>query len=268
MLRTTFKMTLLAFSVLCVCVVSLAQTQADASTDGKDLFGYDPASQSKWKDKPEWQACGRMNQSPIDITSRIENPNLPPITFQYKSTTLKFETNPYNLKIDCKDTGNQVVIDGKTYKLKEFHFHRPAEEVVAGERAAMSIHFVHQNVDPACGANNNPCSVVVAVEILEGKPDPDMKDPMTKAVRKLLITWGPPSGEPLDLFELLPADKSYFRYQGSLTTPPCTPNITWYVLRRGIYFPPEQIAQFAARFPSPNARETQPANTRVPEWSR
>lgn len=95
-----------------------------------------------------------------------------------------------------------------------------------------------------------------------------MKDPMTKAVRKLLITYGPPSGEPLDLSEFLPADKTYFRYQGSLTTPPCDEPITWYVLRRGIYFPPEQIAQFAARFPSPNARETQPANRRVPEWSR
>jgi carbonic anhydrase len=257
-------MTLLAFSMLFTCAASFAQTKADVA-DTTALFGYDPAGQSKWKDT--WRACGGTKQSPIDISTRTENPNLPQITFQYKSTTLKFETNPYNLKIDCKDTGNQIVIDGKTYKLKEFHFHRPAEEMVSGQRAAMSIHFVHQNVDPACDrVENNPCFVVVAVEVLEGKPDPDMKDPMTKAVRKLLITYGPPSGEPLDLSELLPADKTYFRYQGSLTTPPCTENITWYVLRRGIYFPPEQIAQFAARFPSPNARETQPANGRVPTW--
>ncbi len=266
MLRITFRTTLLGFILLLACAASFAQTQADVA-DTTALFGYDPASQSKWKDT--WRGCGGTKQSPIDITTRTENPYLPPIIFQYKSTALKFTPNPYNIKIDCKDTGNQIVIDGKTYKLKEFHFHRPAEEVVAGERAAMSIHFVHQNVDPACGrADDNPCSVVVAVEILEGKPDPEMKDPMTKAVRKLLITYGPPSGEPLDLSEFLPADKTYFRYQGSLTTPPCDEPITWYVLRRGIYFPPEQIAQFAARFPSPNARETQPANGRVPMWSR
>jgi carbonic anhydrase len=138
----------------------------------------------------------------------------------------------------------------------EFHFHRPSEEAVNNHRSAMVIHLVHENARKE----------IVAVSILvEEGPDPT---PRAKELIDALIRNFPPPETPtsppqINADNLLPpGSRDYFRFAGSLTTPPCTEGLTFFVLKTPIYLPAYQIMELARRFPSPNARDIQETNDR------
>lgn len=252
---------LVFFFILCLAFVSFAEAQSDTTEKAPANFSYDPVGQAKWGG-----TCATGSaQSPIDISKPIENPKLKEIAFQQNDKTpLKFADNPYNFKVDCAGYDNQITIDGKVFQLIEFHFHRPAEESVAGDIAPISVHLVHKSVDPGCVGHD--CYAVVAVSIREGAPDPKI----TALLRKMWATYIDKTANTINPYDLLPSavDRTYFRYKGSLTTPDCNETVTWYVMRRDIQFSREQIQQFAARFTFPNARTMQPRNGRTIEWFR
>jgi carbonic anhydrase len=70
-----------------------------------------------------------------------------------------------------------------------------------------------------------------------------------------------PAGVTIDVGELLPGDRSYYSFTGSLTTPPCTEGVRWFVLRNASRLSPGQLETFAARYPM-DARPVQPLNGR------
>ena len=65
----------------------------------------------------------------------------------------------------------------------------------------------------------------------------------------------------IDPSELLPADRSYFSYVGSLTTPPCTEGVRWFVLKDPVTVSSSEIGTFTKLYPR-NARPLQPVNGR------
>lgn len=133
----------------------------------------------------------------------------------------------------------------RTYTLKQFHFHHPSEHLVNGQRFAMEAHFVHEASDGLA---------VVGVLISPGKRNAVFE----KIVATMPSDEGPATqADPaIDLRRLLPAHRSYFRYEGSLTTPPCSETVNWIVLAQPIEVNEADIARFAELYPM-NARPAQ-----------
>jgi carbonic anhydrase len=231
-------------------------------------FAYDngPVGQGTWCD-----VCNRFRrfQAPINIPGKIADgspdPALPAIKFigYDKPTPLATKKNLHNLKVDYSKGDSSIEIAGMgTYKLQEFHFHRPSEEAVNNYRYPMVIHLVHQKANCPMGQPN--CAVALGVLVEEGEPTQE-----TSNLLKILFQHFPPplvqGGPSIQVKDLLPSDyenAGYYNFPGSLTTPPCTENVTFFILKTPVKFSAEQIRQFARRYPLPNARDIQDFNNR------
>jgi carbonic anhydrase len=159
-------------------------------------------------------------QSPIDIRGAKAG-GLPPITFSYRPSLLKMIDNGHTVQVTYAP-GSFITVGGQRYDLQQFHFHHPAEEKVAGKSYPMVVHLVHKN---AAGR-----LAVVAVLLTKGTANPLI----AKLWQNLPSEHGKevaPQGTFVDATELLPAARGYFTFSGSLTTPPCSEGVTWFVLK-------------------------------------
>lgn len=212
--------------------------------------------------------AGSMRQAPINLpdTQESEQPEIQFNNYNIKTSLVIYPDNPYNLKINYKGSNNPVAaitIGTTTYKLQEFHFHRPSEEAVDNRRFPMVLHLVH--LKDGCQLGDPGCAVVISVLIEQGTP----QDSTSALLQTLFNNFPPPTGtrpDEISLEGLIPRDyageKNYWRFDRSLTTPPCTENVTFYVLKAKLMFSPEQLAEFERRYPAPNARDIQPRNNR------
>ena len=140
----------------------------------------------------------------------------------------------------------QLTVDGKSYNLLQFHFHTPSEHYIGGLPYPMEVHFVHQAEDGQLG--------VIGVLMKLGEE--------SKAISKI---WGAIAEQgtiSLSAKDLLPANLDYFKYEGSLTTPPCSEGVQWHVVKEPITISEAQLIAFQELFPV-NARPVQPLNTRT-----
>jgi carbonic anhydrase len=140
----------------------------------------------------------------------------------------------------------------KPYTLKQFHFHHPSEEHVNGHGYDMVVHLVHADAEGQMA--------VVAVFLKEGNANPSIDllwQNLPKEKGKAIDV----SGVTLNAKDLLPADHGYYTFSGSLTTPPCSEGVTWYVMKNPVALSKAQVAAFAKLYPG-NARPIQAANGR------
>jgi len=203
----------------------------------------------------EFKSCksgDESKQSPIDIPdAKARKGDLPGLLFNYKSVPLKIVDNGHTIEV-IYPPGSVVSIDGKRYELQQFHFHKPAEEKIDGKGHEMSLHLVHKGPDGKL--------MVIAVLIDAGKENKALKtlwDHLPKEKDKEVTV----DNVKIDAVDLLPTDKGYYTYAGSLTTPPCSEQVTWYVLKTPVQASADQIARFGRIYPM-NARPIQPFNDR------
>ncbi len=217
-------------------------------------------------------ANGKM-QSPIDITGYLAakknslqfNYHLSPLNIVYDGLTqLDFNhhqeviNDGHTIQVNFPAQGPEEIISyqGKNYRLIQFHIHAPSENLYDGVAYPLEIHFVHQ------GDGN---LAVVGVFVVPGKPNPTLQTiidhlPTTKGKVMTLDNVNiQPSG-------LIPDNISYYRFDGSLTTPPCTEGVKWIVMRNSITASSEQINQLKAAIGQANARPVQPLNQRKIEF--
>jgi len=196
-------------------------------------------------------AVGRM-QSPIDIRARLAtHEKLPRLAFSYTSTRLHIIDNGHSVQVDV-DKGSTLAVGGVRFPLVQFHFHKPSEEAIDGRRSAMVAHLVHRD------AHGN--LAVVAVLLREGAAN-SLVATLWQDLPKHKGHETSPPGVTIDPAQLLPADRSYFSYVGSLTTPPCTEGVRWFVLKSPVSLSSAEISTFAKLYPS-NARPLQPLSGR------
>ena len=216
-------------------------------------WGYQgPGGPDRWGELgPEFAACARgTRQSPIDIRDGIKV-QLDPVQFDYHASGFRVVDNGHTVQVDV-GPGSAIDVLGRRYELLQFHFHRPSEERIEGRQFAMVAHLVHKSADGRLA--------VVAVLLEHGRAHP-----VVQAVwNNLPLDKGEdvPARMSLDLGKLLPEDRSYFTYMGSLTTPPCSEGVLWMVLRQPVAVSPEQDSIFARLYPM-NARPIQPASGRL-----
>jgi carbonic anhydrase len=197
----------------------------------------------------EFPTCGKgKSQSPLNIKGPFEKVRFN-IVPDYKPGPLKILNNGHTIQVNVMP-GSKIRIDGKAYDLLQFHFHRPSEEHINGKPSAMVIHFVHKN--------DSGELAVLGVLLQEGNENPGIKTLWSHAPPKE----GPevaPDNVAFNPANLLPREMEFFHYDGSLTTPPCTEKVKFYILKTQVNIGKEQITQFPFKM---NARPVQPLNER------
>ncbi len=200
----------------------------------------------------DFEACEvGKDQSPIDIKNAIPA-KLSTIKVNYQPQALAVLNNGHTLQVNAKP-GNTIEFEGETYDLLQYHFHIPSEHAVNGKKAPMEVHLVHKGqtsgkltvlgVMMVPGAASSLVQSVWDAAPAEAGPVKDIAD----------VSLNPAS--------LLPAGRDYFRYEGSLTTPPCSEIVHWVTFKQPITVSQAQIDAFGKLF-SNNARPLQPGNRR------
>jgi carbonic anhydrase len=203
--------------------------------------------------KPEFNLCAiGKRQSPIAIRddATLLGP-AEPIRFIYTPSRGTVVNNGHTIQVDVEGE-NSITVRGSTYKLLQFHFHTPSEEMINSKRYPMVAHLVHKN--------DAGQLAVVAVLLEQGEPNPLIDTVWTYLPLDTNDRVSIPEGL-LDLNQLLPSDQRYYQFIGSLTTPPCTEGVLWMVLKQPLRLSPAQFRVFSQLFPL-NARPVQPLNGR------
>lgn len=197
--------------------------------------------------KPEFTLCKTgQRQSPIDIRGGLAV-DLEPVRFDYQASKFAVLDNGHTVQVELAK-GNTIEIGGKRFELQQFHFHRPSEERIDGRQFEMSLHLVHKDEQGKLA--------VVALLFDKGPAHPVLQQ--VWANLPLERGEAAPARVPLELSALLPPDRRYYTYMGSLTTPPCSEGVQWIVMRHPVTLSPEQIEIFARIYPM-NARPVQSA---------
>lgn len=200
---------------------------------------------------PDFEPCEEgKEQSPINIPpSAPVNP--PNIVFNYRPTRLHIINNSYTIQINC-DKGSWIKVEDETYHLQQFHFHAKSEHTLAGQYGDMELHLVHQN--------ERGVYAVIGAIIKRGADNPayaPIFDNLPEEPGDLeTIGW-----TTFNAVDLLPQERSYYRYNGSLTTPPCTEGVKWFMLTQPVTLSASQIAAYE-RLYNNNYRPVQPLNGR------
>ena len=239
---------LLVIASICVPYAAMAQERPAHE------WGYRGAEgPTHWGDlASEYAACKTgHSQSPVNIGG-AKVADLPTIQFEYKPSAVHIINNGHTIEI-IYAPGSFIEVGGKRYELKQFHFHHPSEETIKGKRFPMELHLVHAD------ASGN--LAVVSVLLQEGAANPLVEMLWGLAPK----TVGPEKADDslqINAADLLPADHSYYAFAGSLTTPPCTEGVNWYVLETPVMISSKQVATFAKIYPY-DERPTQPLNGRT-----
>lgn len=242
-----------AASVLaCATLVGPIRAQEHSSADKSHWSYSGPSGPEHWGDlEPDYATCKTgSRQSPIDIEGARAS-DLPQIQFNYQVSPLKIINNGHTIQINY-ESGSSITIGDKQYSLVQFHFHHPSEEKISGKQFDLVAHLVHKD-----GQGN---LAVVAILFQNGQTNPFL-DLLWKYVPKDIGKEVVNKKVNLNVADLLPADRSYYTFDGSLTTPPCSEGVTWYVMKNAVELSTEEISTFAKWYPM-NARPVQPTNGR------
>ena len=219
---------------------------------GDKKWSYDKTGPKYWGLlKETFSACseGRA-QSPVNLTGAV-NAQLPSLGFDYKPSPLEVEHKGHTIQVNIQP-GSFLEIDDERFQLLQFHYHTLSEHTVDGQHFPMELHLVH--------ANEAGELAVVGILMAIGKPN------------VLIDTlWHQLPGHPeitikspifINPADLLPGERSYYRYDGSLTTPPCSEGVRWHVLTQPIGVSQAQVELFHTII-GPSARPVQPLNDRT-----
>src|SRR6056297_535036 len=177
--------------------------------------------------------CNGNKQSPIDIKEAVKNDKLKSLGFKYTETQVDIINNGHTVQFNI-DPGSSVMIDGKKYDLLQFHYHATSEHTIKGEYSPLEVHFVHRHADDDFA--------VVGIMYEQGEAN----DLFNKYLKHFPAEKGEyTSDEKFDLAALLPNNLSYYHYDGSLTTPPCSEVVSWYMLQNPLTASKDQIKDFS-----------------------
>lgn len=233
---------------------ALSATTSFAAQGAAPHWEYQGAhGTAHWADiDPGYETCGRGHaQSPIDIRN-AQVAQLPALEFAYGRVAPSIVNNGHTVQVNVPQ-GQFLTIDGSRYELVQFHFHSPSEEKVQGKPSAMVAHFVHRN---AAGK-----LAVVAALIQPGKAATDFEAVLSHLPQHAGETLTV-DGLELNLAGLLPTERRYWEFEGSLTTPPCSEGVRWMVLTQPVKVSAEAIQNMHRLYPA-NARPVQPLNGRI-----
>jgi len=193
-------------------------------------------------------------QTPINITTaeKVPIPPLPPLEFSYKPAELDLvnDCNKYLLKVRFPDN-LWLKVARKPYRLSEIDFHAPSENAVNGKRTPMSIEFIHLSPESTF--------LIIEVPVVVGKENPVIKtlwEHIPGGGKETVV-----ASVKINPMDLLPQDRGFYRFPGSLTTPVCNEGVKWFLMKEPIEMSEAQIAKYKDYYHD-TARPLQPSNDR------
>lgn len=252
------------FSLLFIGVFVQADQQAGQSA----VFTYEGShGPEKWGSlSPQFSTCSNgKSQSPVDIMKNHTSfgKQLQSLIRKYTTSNATLINNGFNIGVHFEEnSGGVAVIDGKNYNLKQMHWHSPSEHRLNGEQFAAELHLLHQADDGSLS--------IIAILLQLGDPDP-LLEKLQEKLKELANEKCGGDEEAhlaignLDTRHLRKKTRKYYRYQGSLTTPPCTENVVWSLLGKVRTVSKEQVEALKAPLDAAyknNARPAQPLNGR------
>ncbi|MEZ4754619.1 MAG: carbonic anhydrase family protein [Bdellovibrionota bacterium] len=206
----------------CLIVLICAFVSTTAYADGYSYNG--DTGPGYWAGLDElYTQCGTdTTQSPIDITKAKRDKTLKALSLELLPTEVDLKNNGHTIEQEYAE-GSSITVDGVEYELLQFHFHTLSEHTVKGSHQEMEMHAVFKNAESG--------NLVVVGQFFKlGKENdflaklvnflPQMKDDVITDVSEINVA------------EAFKNTKSYYTYSGSLTTPPCSPIVTWIVLKK------------------------------------
>lgn len=213
---------------------------------------WDYKTPAQWSQLSEnYQACSGLNQSPINIQNTVEA-ELKPLKFNYNSTAKSVQHHGHTIQVDFHQ-GASLALDGQHFALKQFHLHSPSENTIHGKSYPMELHLVH--------ASDQGELAVVALMFEAGLENDKLQQIWKSLPKKLGETRQLSSQSKASSF--LPTQLDYYRFNGSLTTPPCSEGVRWLVIKDIQQASPAQIKAFADLLAEPNNRPIQPIGARM-----
>lgn len=191
----------------------------------------------------KYETCSKgEEQSPVDIETKkvIQDKKLPKLQFMYKKSILDIENDKHWIEVDFNNK-SKLLIDGVSYKFTQVHFHIPSEHMINGKKAAMEAHFVHEQ-------ENGKGLAAVAVLFRKGAEN-KFYDSILGYLPLKANTERQYKSIVINARDLLPKSTSeYYFYKGSLTTPPCTEPLKWFVLRDKVELSEAQIKKLSTLY--------------------
>ncbi len=240
-----------------------AQTHSNASQPEAPHWDYGPEhGPASWGGlSPEFIDCAEgKHQSPIDFGAAAAG-KTPEPRMQYGPATLRIVHHEH--QEDVVNTGHSIQVNvaggdtltvgGEAFALVQYHFHSPSEHTVKGKHFPMEMHLAHMSATGGLA--------VVGVFIEEGAHNAAF-DPVWANLPKEKSVETHLEHVQIDIDDLLPADRSTYRYEGSFTTPPCSEGVKWLVLTTPVQLSSEQIRTFRAILDG-NSRPVQPLHERT-----
>ncbi|WP_141120567.1 carbonic anhydrase [Salmonella enterica] len=236
-----------------IAIASLLICSAFNTALADTHWGYSgETSPDHWgKLNNDYYLCEKgFNQSPIDITNTIDGA-LPELNFTFEKNNQEIINNGHTIQVNTID--DIVIIDGNKYQLQQFHAHKPSENTIDNKQYPIELHFVH--------AKDNGEIAVIGVMVEEGKANEGFETLLNNLPKE--VNNSKKIIKEIDISDLYPSNKDYYRFSGSLTTPPCSEGIIWIVMKTPITATKQQIEKLEKALGEDNNRPIQPLHGRV-----
>ena len=231
------------FACTCLCYFGLPNA-ATASADTSTGLGWSYQAETgptHWAELDErFALCATgQSQSPIDLTAAVAADLVNP-EFHYSPAPLNLLNNGHTVQVPYAP-GSYILLAGKQYDLLQFHFHSPSEHTIEGQPQAAELHLVHQN---DVGELAVVAVMLQAEEEARQKGDGSMGYDLLSAHLPRAVGDKVRTGKRVNVRSLLPTQTTTYRYQGSLTTPPCSESVTWLIMSEPVALPPDQLSEY------------------------
>ena len=200
------------------------------------------------------------NQSPINLKEKagVGTSGLPELDVNYRDVPLKIINNGHTVQVNYP-LGSYIKLDGHRYELLHFDFHTPSEHQKNGFNYPMEVQLVHKDGEGQLA--------VIGIIFQEGEENPQIQT----LINNLPTRIGKEEirrGAGINPLMFIPGNTEFYKYSGSLTTPPCSEGVYWMVFKHPIEASIEQIKQLNEVM-GENARPIQKINSRtiLKSWS-
>lgn len=238
--------------VLALCACS-GDTKQETHSEEAPHWSYEgDTGPEHWAELDHnWEVAAKgKSQSPIDLGGAVQG-DAGNLDFHYGESSIRITNNGHTVQLTVEE-GSWVEYGGTRFHLKQFHLHSPSEHALNGEHSELEVHFVHES--------DTGNLAVVGFLMDAGEPAPffDLFMDNIPGVGETRVLPDHIS----DLARILPEDPEHkYHYSGSLTTPPCTENVEWFILKTHVQASEKQIAKFRKYYQG-NNRPLQPLNDR------
>ncbi len=225
-------------TIIGICTNGCENSENTPSQTEKVAWGYEAENgPDVWgRLSPEYVLCAEgTRQSPIALANPT-SAKLPALVFNYRPTALNIHNNGHTIEV-TPTAENRIEIDGTGYELLQFHFHAPAEHTMDGKSFDMEMHLVHKSKDG---------TLAVIGVLIERGDDHAAFNPIWAHLPAAPGEMKHIENVTLNADDLLPGVRRAYRYDGSLTTPPCSEGVKWFVLTTPIELSQAQITAFKA----------------------